>query len=212
MIFFRRSLCWSLAVVCWSGLWVGSGFAEDQWVKQVQPLIESSCLNCHSDAEESGLNLLTLGHDLSDPEAFRNWEHVFDRVQTGEMPPATETRPETAVLDAALAALESNLRNASQNHQEQLGRVPTRRLTPLEFEYSLHDLFGIHGSLAKYLPPENRSSSFDTVARQQGMSAVHLQGYLKAADVAMEEAIQLGSRPNLKPVEMKYQTNPYATM
>ncbi len=40
---------WLLSV--WSGLWVGSGFAEDQWVKQVQPLIESSCLACHSDAE-----------------------------------------------------------------------------------------------------------------------------------------------------------------
>ncbi len=65
--------------------------------------------------------------------------------------------------------------------------------------------WGIHGSLANYLPPENRSSSFDTVARQQGMSAVHLQGYLVAADVAMEEAIQLGPRPNLKPIEMKYQ-------
>ena len=67
-------------------------------------------------------------------------------------------------------------------------------------------------ALANYLPPENRSSSFDTVARQQGMSAVHLQGYLVAADVAMEEAIQLGPRPNLKPIEMKYQTHPYATM
>lgn len=212
MIFFRRSLCWSLAVVCWFGLGVVSGFAEDQWVKQVQPLIESSCLACHSDTDESELDLSTLSYDLSDPEVFRNWEHVFDRVQTGEMPPATETRPEAAVLDAALTALESSLRNASQNHQKEFGRVSTRRLTPLEFEYSLHDLFGIHGSLAKYLPPENRSSSFDTVARQQGMSAVHLQGYLKAADIAMEEAIQLGSQPNLKPVEMKYQTNPYATM
>ncbi|MDE0934550.1 MAG: DUF1592 domain-containing protein [Mariniblastus sp.] len=210
----RHSLRLSLAVVCWSGigLWAANGFAEDQWVKQVQPLIESSCLACHSDASESGLDLSTLGHDLSDPVVFKNWEHVFDRVQIGEMPPADETRPEAAILDAALAALESSLRNASQNHQQEFGRVPTRRLTPLEFEYSLHDLFGIHGSFAKYLPPENRSSSFDTVARQQGMSAVHLQGFLKAADVAMDEAIQLGPRPNLEPVEMKYQTNPYTTM
>ena len=77
MIVFRHSLCWGLAVVCWSGLWVGSGFAKDQWVKQVQPLIESSCLACHSDAEESGLNLLTLGRDLSDPAVFKKWEHVY---------------------------------------------------------------------------------------------------------------------------------------
>ncbi len=118
MIVFRHSLCWGLVVVCWSGLWVGSGFAKDQWVKQVQPLIESSCLACHSDAEESGLNLLTLGRDLSDPAVFKKWEHVFDRVQNGEMPPATEARPETAVLDAALAALKLSLRNASQKYQK----------------------------------------------------------------------------------------------
>lgn len=203
-----------LVVLWWSGISLcgNSGFAEDKWFKQVQPLIESSCLACHDDAEESGLDLSTLGYNLSDATVFKNWEHVFDRVRTGEMPPATEDRPEAAILDSALVVLGSSLRNASQNYQEKFGRVPTRRLTPLEFEYSLHDLFGIHGGLAKYLPPENRSASFDTVAQQQGMSAVHLQGFLKAADVAMEEAIQLGSRPNLEPVEMKYQTHPYATM
>jgi hypothetical protein len=203
-----------LVVLWWSGISFcgNSGFAEDKWFKQVQPLIESSCLACHDDAEESGLDLSALGYKLSDATVFKNWEHVFDRVRTGEMPPATEDRPEAAILASALVALESSLRDASQNHQEKFGRVPTRRLTPLEFEYSLHDLFGIHGGLAKYLPPENRSASFDTVAQQQGMSAVHLQGFLKAADVAMEEAIQLGSRPNLEPVEMKYQTHPYATM
>ena len=48
-----------LVVLWWSGISFcgNSGFAEDKWFKQVQPLIESSCLACHDDAEESGLDL-----------------------------------------------------------------------------------------------------------------------------------------------------------
>ncbi|MDG2181478.1 MAG: hypothetical protein P8L78_07295, partial [Mariniblastus sp.] len=100
----RRVINLGLVVFWWSGisLWGKSGFAEDKWFKQVQPLIESSCLACHDDAGESGLDLSTLGHDLSDATVFKNWEHVFDRVRTGEMPPATEDRPAAAILDAAL--------------------------------------------------------------------------------------------------------------
>ena len=58
-------------------------------------------------------------------------------------------------------------------------------MTRLEYEYTLHDLLGIGGEIAKHLPPENSSATFDTVAIDQGISPVHIRSYLHAADVAI---------------------------
>ena len=100
----------------------------------------------------------------------------------------------------------------SSDLQKANGRVPARRLTQLEYEYTLHDLLGIRGEIAKHLPPENKSGTFDTVAVDQGMSLVHIRSYLNAADLALDEAIQLGPRPRQQPRSINYMTSPYTTM
>ena len=46
----------------------------------VEPLIEASCIQCHDADTETRLNFERLGYDLADPDTFRQWEKVFDRV------------------------------------------------------------------------------------------------------------------------------------
>ena len=178
----------------------------------VMPLIKSSCMDCHNASTETRLNFEKLGDDLTKPVTFRQWEEIFDRVRRGEMPPKSEPRPEEAVLQRALTSLKKQLRETNLAAQKANGRVPARRLTRLEYEYTLHDLLGIRGELAKHLPPENTSSIFDTVAAGQGISLVHIRSYLNAADVALDEAIQLGPRPRKQPRNIDYRNSPYSTM
>jgi hypothetical protein len=128
------------------------------------------------------------------------------------MPPKSEERPQEEKLAKALASLETKLRETNLATQRTNGRVPARRLTRLEYEYTLHDLLGIRGELAKHLPPESRSCTFDTVAVDQGMSLVHIRSYLNAADIALDEAIQLGPRPRKQPRDIAYRTSRYTTM
>ena len=118
-----------------SGTTVAQSFSTD-----VAPLIEASCIHCHDADTETGLNLEGLGHDLSDTDTFRKWERVFDRVHDGEMPPESEDRPDPKQLKKALDSLKKDLRTASLARQQRVGRVPTRRLTKLEFGYTLRDL------------------------------------------------------------------------
>jgi hypothetical protein len=160
----------------------------------VAPLLESSCIHCHDTDTETGLNLEGIGHDLADPETFRKWERVFDRVHDGEMPPESEDRPDPQQLKTALASLQKDLRAANLARQQRVGRVPARRLTKLEFGHTIRDLLSIDGDVTTHLPDETDSGSFNTVGWTQRISAFHLESYLRAADEALDRALNLDRR------------------
>ena len=186
--------------------------AAQSFAPDVEPLIDASCIDCHDAATKTRLDFEKLDHDLANAGTFRQWERIFDRVQKGEMPPRKKPRPAAALIEKALSSLGNDLRATNLKQQETNGRVPSRRLTRLEFEYTLQDLLGIRGDLARHLPPENVSSSFDTIAVDQGISPVHIRSYLAAADAALDEAIELGPKPRAGAREMDYRNNRYSSM
>jgi hypothetical protein len=54
----------------------------------VESFLEQHCYDCHDDIDsEGGLNLLDLNFDPENPKNRAHWEAVFQRVETGEMPP-----------------------------------------------------------------------------------------------------------------------------
>ncbi len=175
-------------------------------------LIHSSCIECHDANTETRLDFTTLGYDFENPESFRKWVHVFDRVKSGEMPPAEEDRPSKTGRAMALAFLKNELSRVNLRSQKTIGRVPSRRLSRLEYEHTLHDLLGIGDDLARHLPPENESGSLDVVASTQEMSSVHVRGLLMAADLALDEAIQLGAKPRMGEREIDYFHSRYIQM
>lgn len=184
-----------------------SAFATD-----LDTLIQSSCLDCHDANTETRLDFTTLGKDFEKAESFRKWVRVFDRIKSGEMPPPEETQPSKAARTKALSFLQIELQQANRRSQKTIGRVPSRRLARMEYEHTLHDLLGIGGDLARHLPPENESGSFDVVAARQEMSSVHVRGLLMAADLALDEAIQLGARPGMGKREIDYFHSRYIQM
>ena len=202
----NRFVC--LLLVC-----VGSlSLCAPTFATDFDALIQSSCIECHGANTETRLDFTTLGKDFDHPESFRKWVRIFDRLKSGEMPPPGETQPSKAVRLKALSFLESELKQANQRSQKTIGRVPSRRLSRMEFEHTLHDLLGIGGDLARHLPPETESGSFDVVAATQEMSSVHVRGLLMAADLALDEAIQLGSRPRMAKREIDYFHSRYIQM
>lgn len=180
----------------------------------VSPLIENHCIDCHDEDTKTPLNFESLGFDLNEDQTFKAWEKVFDRVTAGEMPPAQKKRPGQALLTSSLAALQKDLHATSAALQQKNGRVPVRRLTRTEYEFTMHDLLGIHGRLAKLLPAENDATGFDTIAAGQGLSPVHIQSYLTAADRALDEVMQLGRAPRYwqEPFDLNYVSRPYIKM
>ena len=189
-------------------LWVASGVASAQsFEAAVTPLVEASCLTCHGDRTVTPLNLARLGFELTDHETFRAWEKVYQRLQKGEMPPPAAPRPDAAVVETALGSLKRALVDANLAARGNQ-RTSLRRLTRLEYAYTIQDLLQLDEALSedlgRMLPAEPDSGGFDTVAANQGISPLHVRSYLDAADRALDAAIAVGPPPPVESFTIEY--------
>ncbi|MEC9092497.1 MAG: DUF1592 domain-containing protein [Planctomycetota bacterium] len=201
-----------LAIFILGLTWFSSLANADEFPKQLDAFVQANCIDCHDESTDTRLDFSKLKRNLSDPKGFRHWVKIFDRTTDGEMPPPDADQPLQADRQNFLSRLRKELTTVNRKKQETRGRVPLRRLSRKEYEHTLHDLLGIGGSLAKYLPAENTGGSFDVVAAKQEMSSVHVQGFLKAANEALDELIQLGRNPGLRVRKLDYLNSKYFQM
>ena len=177
----------------------------------ISPFVEASCLTCHGDRTVTPLNLARRGFDLADHETFKAWEKVYDRLEKGEMPPAAAPKPDAAVVETALGSLKRALVDANLAARGEQ-RTPLRRLTRLEYRYTIQDLLlldeAVTEDVGQMLPAEVDSGGFDTVAVHQSMSPLHVRSYLEAADRALDLALVLGPRPSPVRHRVDYATHP----
>jgi hypothetical protein len=152
----------------------------------LKPFLEAHCTECHDhDLAKGGLDLTAIGYG-ADPGTHTRWVRVFDRVAAGEMPPAKKPRPEAAQARAFLDALGKDL---TAQHLAMRATV-LRRLNRIEYRNTVEDLLGCRVPQYEELPEDARSHGFDTNGEALGLSDVHLQRYLGAAEVALG-ALQL---------------------
>ena len=158
----------------------------------IQPFLTQHCVDCH-DAEEhkGGLDLSALSTKADDAAAHKAWVRVFDRVLAGEMPPKKKPRPPTEATRSFLTALGGELVAA---HAAQKGTV-LRRLNRREYENTVSDLMGLDLHVAGLLPEDGRALGFDNVGEALGVSAIQMQRYMEAAEVALNAALLTDARP-----------------
>ena len=199
------------AALLFAGL-VPAAAAAQSFEEDVRPLVETSCLACHGARTVTPLDVGSLGHDLSDRGTFRAWERIHERVRSGEMPPRGAPRPDPAVVETALAGLKRALVDANLAARGEL-RTPLRRLTRLEYAYTVADLLRLDEEvgldLSRGLPAEADSGGFDTVAANQSMSPLHVRAYLEAADRALDAALRTGPRPEPAEHRIEYVDSQY---
>jgi len=155
----------------------------------VAAFLEGHCVECHdADVKKGGLDLTTLTFDKLDAASLTTWQHIFERVRDGEMPPKKKPQPDKNEKDLFLAALKAPLLEIDQADIAANGRVRSRRLTRVEYEHTMHDLLGIDIPLKTLLPEDRASHGFETVADGQQLSHHQLARYLDVADLALDEA------------------------
>jgi hypothetical protein len=159
--------------------------------------LDSHCLECHdSSAKKGGLDLDTLPLSMDDPEHFRLWERVHDRIAAGEMPPKPNELPPAAEMAPVLALLDDRLHEADAAKVSKTGRSLYRRLTRQEYENALRDLLHLSELRIKQLLPEDeRRHGYDKIGQALDLSNVHLNQFMDAAEVALTAAIATRSTP-----------------
>lgn len=160
----------------------------------MKSFVQTNCIDCHdSETHKGGLNLDDLAYEPTQRNNALIWEHVFDRVSKGEMPPAKKAQPKPEDRAAFVAELSKELRAASLTRQAKDGRGPVRRLTRAEYERTVNDLLYIHTDLQSLFPEDAVTAGFDKVGEGLTLSAAHFVAYQAAADKALNMAIDRGA-------------------
>ncbi len=170
--------------------------ANDLIPESVQFFLDLNCYECHNDTEKKGgLDIENLRFDPNDSASMRTWTFMHDRVRDREMPPKKNLWPEEAERSEFLTTFEQTLHEISNQQQQELGRVRSRRLNRVEYENTLHDLLGIDIPLQPFLPEDQEQDGFNNIANAQQISYHLLQTYLEAADAALEAAFEKALNP-----------------
>lgn len=156
-------------------------------------------MQCHSGEDaDGGLNLSTLGFDLSNEETARRWVLAHDRVFAGEMPPVEEDRPDVRLAAEFVASLANAITTAEAKRSD----VVLRRLNRFEYENTVRDAFltdvDVHG-----LPEDSSTNGFDTVGEGLAISAEAMTAYLEAADQVVDAVLGTPKPPK----QIRHETN-----
>lgn len=153
------------------------------------------CIDCHGETtQEATLDLSSLPQDFGDPNHFRRWVKVYDRISSGEMPPRDADQPTDAERKAIQKSLSKSIVTAERAAAKDVPRL--RRLTRSEYENTIRDLFDMPGiALAGNLPADGESHGFDKHPEALDISHVNIAKYLESADHILDYAIATRPEP-----------------
>ena len=158
---------------------------------------EKHCLECHdSSAMQAGLDLSSLRDDFANADSFARWVKIHDRIESGEMPPKGQARPNEIERDRFTKALKVSLIKAEREKPGTEPRTGVRRMTRAEYENTIRDLFDMPGlSLQNDLPADGSAHGFDKNSDALDISHVNLAKYIEAAEHTLKLAIAIQPQP-----------------
>ena len=160
------------------------------------------CLRCHGPEKAKGdLRLDKLEADFSKSATAARWQEILARVQSGEMPPKNEARPDPVQSQAFTRQLSARLNEAAARRRAE-GRVVLRRLNRTEYENTVRDLLDVQTPLKDLLPQDSSADGFDNIGEALHTSSFLLEKYLEAADTALNQAI--ANHPQPKSTKTRY--------
>lgn len=178
--------------------------------KTVSPFFKTYCMKCHGPTKsKGGIATHVLNGDLSAGQELEKWESILKMLDSGEMPPIDEPQPPKAEVLAVRNWIGSGMRDFIQNAASK--REPkTRRLTNVEYENTLSDLFGFEVSAIDDLPQDpEQQYHFNNTADLMRISPEQLNRYLEIARKAMRCAIVDPETP--KVIKARREWQPHGT-
>ncbi len=160
----------------------------------VLPVLEQSCLRCHSaQIASGGLNLESLKNADSLPSHRDEWRMVLLRLKAGEMPPPSVPRP--AGLDRMISYLDGQFDMLDRNTQVDPGRITARHLNRAEYRNTVRDLLGVDFQTAQEFPVDDSGEGFDNIGDILSVSPLLAEKYLSAAERIAARALGLVKLP-----------------
>ena len=166
----------------------GVAFGADDFQASILPMLKERCNSCHSTKKQKGdLDLERFASVADIKREPMIWEGVLDQIHMGEMPPKKE--PQLAPEQKTLLTkwVQDRLEEVALASAGDPGPVVLRRLSNMEYTYTLRDLTGVESlDPAKEFPVDGAAGEgFTNAGAALVMSPALLSKYLDAAkDIA----------------------------
>ncbi len=158
--------------------------------KTVLPFMADNCVYCHNAKKQAGgLNLESYKTADSLTQNRDTWDHVLQKIQTGEMPPKGAPKPDPAEVKTVISYLESEFTRLDKLVKPDPGRVTARRLNRAEYNNTVRDLLGVDTKPADDFPQDDSGYGFDNIGDVLSLSPVLMEKYLTAAEKVARTAV-----------------------
>ena len=159
------------------------GVFASEFQKEIRPMLEAYCLDCHDSAAKGGVNLEALSRDGAFWLEPKTWEKALNAIRDASMPPAKKSQPEPHERARLTAWLTETLDNPDP------GKVPTdvgrrliHRLSRLEYNNTVRDLLGVDTRPGDRFPSDGGGGGgFDNNASTLFVPPILLEKYMQAA-------------------------------
>lgn len=163
---------------------------EDDFKKNIEPLLSTYCYDCHADGVDKGDFSMdsyeSLSAHLQDRET---WLRVWDNLRSHLMPPADKDQPADAERAKLAEWIERNVFKLDPANPDP-GRVTIRRMNRQEYKYTIADLLGVDFNVNDALPPDDTGYGFDTIGDVLSISPMLMEKYLDAARKIVAVAVR----------------------
>ena len=157
----------------------------------ILPLVEQYCTGCHgSKRAKGGINLEQFRELTSLYRDPRLWETVFTQLNEREMPPDGKPQPTPEERDRLTRFIRRTLDNLDHGAiPKDPGRVLIHRLSRLEYNNTVRDLFGVSIRPADRFPADGGGGGgFDNIADTLFVPPILMERFLAAADEILDAA------------------------
>ena len=163
--------------------------AAGQYHKEIKPILEEFCFDCHADDVKKGNMSLNEFKDDADLIAHKGqWLAIMKNVRAGVMPPPGKPRPSEAQQRQLADWVKYGAFGIDRNNPDP-GRVTIHRLNRLEYRNTIGQILGVDYNTDDEFPPDGAGLGLDNIADVLTTSPLILEKYLKAAEISLDGAL-----------------------
>jgi hypothetical protein len=164
---------------------------EDVFHKQIRPILEEYCFDCHADGANKGN--VAFDEFKSDQAVLENhdlWWRALKNLRAGLMPPARKPQPSPEQKKQIEQWVKSAVFKSNPANPDP-GRVTVRRLNRVEYRNTVRDLLGVDFDTAEEFPADDSGYGFDNIGDVLTLPPMLLEKYLAAAETIVAKAVPL---------------------
>ena len=163
--------------------------ASTDFKKNIQPVLEEFCYDCHGGGEKSGGVALDAFNSTTNFAASRDvWWRVMKNLRAGLMPPVKKSQPTKEQKELIQHWIKDSVFEVNPLNPDP-GRVTLRRLNRVEYQNTIRDLLGVEFEATKEFPPDDTGHGFDNIGDVLTMSPMLLEKYMVAAEQIILQSV-----------------------